>query len=228
MDPNFILPDSTQIDQVLQQKQRKEFFDQQKADNLRRVTPNNITEQFQYLKEQSKLWKDLGFNDYMERTIQDASGQPSGGLAPGTDLNSLIDRGSLETAGFGAIGTNLIKQAITDLAQISGLGSASGTATASGGELTLTGTLSDTADPTRIYFATNYITAFQTSVAAGNQIPWGGSVAPADYRWYVAHDWSSNNNQNVTIIYWILNASGADKDIIWRNHWRFLGRPQNQ
>lgn len=227
MDPNFILPDPTQIDQVLQQKQRKEFFDQQKADNLRRVTPNNITEQFQYLKEQSKLWKDLGFNDYMERTIQDASGQPSGGLAPGTDLNSLIDRGSLETAGFGAIGTNLIKQAITDLAQITGVAAAS-TTLAAGAAATLTATLSDNADPTRIYFATNYITAFITSISAGNQIPHGASVTPADFRWYTSHDWSSNNNQNVTYIYWILNQSAGSRDVLWRNHWRFLGRPQNQ
>lgn len=221
--PGLLQPSAAQMEQTLQERQKQKFLEEMKAIAMERLSPNVVADAFKYLKDFDLSWNDdkKGYNPYMEKPVEPTF--KSDWLT--SDLTgSVIERGSLSSSQIGAISSDKILEAVGELAKISSSDSASTTLGASGGQAVLTSTLSDNQDPNRILLAVFHITAFQTSAAAANIIPYGSSVTPTDYLWHTTHDWNSNNNRKSSGVHFLRNTTAGTKDVVWWMHWRYLGK----
>src|SRR3990167_1025151 len=116
---------------------------------------------------------------------------------------------------FGVTLNSSIIKVISDLVKITADGSASASV-ADAADESVTVTVSDnTGDTDRIMLAVIHISAYETSVAAANNIPWGSNLAAGDYERSSFHDWGSNDNKNSTAIDYVRNTSGGAVTVLW-------------
>ena len=125
---------------------------------------------------------------------------------------------------FGVTLNSSIIQKISELIFVSSTGTGSATI-ADDTEESVTITVSDSGSSTsRIIFAIIHVSAYETSVAAANQIPWGTNLLFNDYIRYTAHDWGTNNNLYSTLVDMVRNESGGSQSVLWRANARYIGQ----
>jgi hypothetical protein len=219
-----IVPSTGQVDQAMQQRNRRKFFEEAKLAAMQKLTPNEVSDDFKYIKDQQKSWKDkiFGFNDYMEKDVPRSF--KSEDINPSSFSDIVIERGSLGTDKLGAISTDKILQAITDSVVITGA-LAGSTTLNNGQQAVITITLDDTADANRIVLGVCHITPYHDSVAGTNIIPYGSATTEAQWHYLNRADWNSNNNKKSTWVDFIGNISaGASTPVLWRAHYRYIGK----
>lgn len=125
---------------------------------------------------------------------------------------------------FGVTLGSSIIQKLTDLVFITSTASASATVN-NGAQESVTVTVSDNSNDTdRVIHAVMHITAYETSVTAGNEIPWGSNLVYDDYIRFTAHDWGSNDNKSSTLVDMVRNDSGGNESVLWRVNARYIGQ----
>lgn len=218
-----IVPGQEQVDEALRSRQRQQFFEQQKIQARIKLTPNEVSDDFKYIKEQMLNWKDerLDFNNNMERAIPFSTNLGEQNAADFTEV--IIERGSLGTDKLGAISTDKILDAITDAVQITGT-LAGSTTLNNGQQAVITVTLDDTANPNRVMLGVCHMTPYHTSVSGSNVIPYGASTTEGQWHYLNRADWNSNNNKKSTWVDFVSNVSAGTKDVMWRVHYRYIGR----
>ena len=86
-------------------------------------------------------------------------------------------------------------------------------------------TVTDNTDTAaRIIMAVIMVTAFQTSIAAANAIPWGANLAAGDYVRHTAHDMIRTDGVNMTLVDYVYNTSGGNETVVWDAEVRYIGR----
>ena len=86
-------------------------------------------------------------------------------------------------------------------------------------------TVSDnTGNTDRIIMAVIMVTAFETSIAAANAIPWGSNIAAGDYIRNTAHDMIRTDEVNMTLVDHVYNGSGGSETVVWDAEARYIGR----
>ena len=221
-----IIPGQSSVDKVIQQRNQRRFFEEKKLEQREKIIPNIVEDQFKYLKEQQKTWRDekFDFNSHMERAVP-FSFKPEEISSQQDFTENIIERGSLSSDKLGAVSIDKILDAVNSAVQGTATLVAS-TTLSNGDQAVLTTTLSDSADLNRIMLAVAHITSYLTSVASTNVIPYGSSVTPGQWLWHNRADWGSNDNIKASWIDYVRNVSaGASKAILWRLQWRYIGRP---
>ena len=220
-----IIPGIGEIDAEIQKKQRQDFIADIKAKNLEKLNPGLVEDNFKYIKEQGKTWKDefYDFNNHMERAVP-FSFKPEDLTSQQDISENVIERGSISSDKFGAVSLDKIVGAITDSAQITGT-LAGSTTLNDGQQAVITISLDDAADVNRIMHGVCHITAYHTALSGSNIIPYGASTTPVQWRWANKADWNSNDNKKSTWIDYILNlTAGASTPVLWRAAYRYMGR----
>lgn len=221
-----VIPGQASVDKVIQQRSQRRFFEEKKFEQRERLTPNSVEDQFKYLKEQKKSWRDEGFdlNGHMERAVPFSFKQEE--YTSQQDFSeNLIERGSLSSDKLGAVSTDKILDAVN--AAVQGTSTLAGSTTLSNGDqAVLTSTLSDSSDPNRVMLGVAHITPYLSSVASANVIPYGSGITPSQWLWHNRPDWGSNDNIKASWVDYVRNVSaGASQAIVWRVQWRYIGRP---
>lgn len=224
-----------EINRAAQQQQIQKAVEERKIADFKRLQPNIPPDEFAYIQEQEKAWNDtdLNFNENMERSIEDKF--PTGFLG-GDMMDATIEKGGIKTSQIASISSDKILQAISETIRKTGALAAAYNNLANNDGVVLFMHLTDNSSPNTIAFAIAEVTAYQTSVAAANIIPYGASALHDNYRVYYAADkavsdatasGSASPNPGVTMSYCqvIYNQSGSTQNIVWRLRWRYLGRP---
>lgn len=221
-----IIPGQASVEKVIQQRQQRRFFEEKKLEQRERLTPNRVPDEFKYLQEQIKTWKDddLDLNGHMERAVP-FSFKPEEVTSQQDFSENLIERGSLGSDKLGSVSTDKILDAVNSAVQGTGTLVAS-TTLSNGDQAVLTTTLSDNADPNRVMLGVANITPYLSSVASANALPYGSNITPSQWLWHNRADWGSNDNIKATWVDYLRNVSaGASQAILWRVQWRYIGRP---
>lgn len=219
-----LIPNKQQVEEAIAADQRRSFIRQKKAETLDQITPNSIDSQWEYLKGQSKTWadEDFGLDGRMERIVPRSF--TTEGLNQQDFTETVIERGSIDSSKFGSISTEKILDAITDAVQITGT-LAGSTTLNNGQQAVITVTIEDSADPNRVILGVCHITPYEDSVAGAQVIPYGSNVSETNWHYLNRADWNSNNNKKSTWIDFVSNvAAGASTPVLWRAHYRYIGR----
>lgn len=224
-----VIPSKAEVDAAIQEKSRRDFIKNKKAETLQQITPNNVDRDFQYIRDQNKDWTDdsLSMDGRMERIVPRSF--TTEGLSQQDITEVVIERGSLNSSQIGSISEDKIIEAVGNVVQISGVGSVGPFNLANNTGVTLTSTLSDNQDPNRVMLGIFEVDAWQDSIVGGNQIPYGSNTINANYDVVQTFDYNRNQNSSaphtgITAMHQVYNKSGSSHDIYWRTRWRFIGR----
>lgn len=172
---------------------------------------------------QKRDWRSLGYDKGMHLP-RPPKVEALNALQSADIVDALLEKGALRSDKIGEVSDENIKVAVSKLINISDVLQSSVVTIADGVTSILTTTLTDEKNISRILFATCEVQAYQTSVAANNQIPEGSAVTDNDYRLHSALSLNSDE-RNAVFKMTVTNNSGSDKDVLYQVRWRWVGLP---
>ena len=226
--PISLIPDQEVIDEAVQQKSRKKFIEDQKEEQLQRIVPNQVVDQFAYLKEYEFAWNEeekMGFNPEMERAVEDKFNYDKGISGDMTD--SLFERGSITSDKMGTLSADKVENAVSYAAGVT-VTTESTVTIGNGNWGGLLVSIADENNPERVLFGVIEISGYMDSVAAANHVPRGSAAIGSTHKQVSYHDLAYNNilarpGKDLGWIHLIKNETGSSHSYVFQYRWRYLG-----
>lgn len=187
---------------------------------IKALTPGEVPEQWQYIRDQFKVWDELNFNDQMERPIEPLFSQAS---MSADDVDGVFEIGAITADKIGSVSATAMQTALDSLVKVSSLTEASSGSIATGTGVRLTSTLSDDDNPSRKMMGVCESNAYMGSVASNTVIPWGSDAIATGHHWATHYSARDSNGVNIAYTHHIQNTTGSSHVYVFRVRWRYIG-----